>query len=160
MRYLTRDELLYINGRVLNDARLLLGQQKIRDMDLLEAAVGRPMQSVFGQDAYPTLREKAAVLLHSLARNHPFKDGNKRTATVGLLFMLAVNGLRVNWQPEQALQMILTLAQGQQTPAYFAQWLPLEEAGPPCPPDAEQDMATIERLMGEHRWLLDELDKR
>ena len=54
------------------------GKQKIRDIDLLLAAEQRPQSSAFGQDAYQTIEEKSAALLHSVARNHPFKDGNKR----------------------------------------------------------------------------------
>ncbi|WP_155769446.1 Fic family protein [Mycobacterium asiaticum] len=49
-------------------------------LGLLESAVLRPQATTFGDDAYPTTHEKAAALLHSLTRNHPFVDGNKRTA--------------------------------------------------------------------------------
>ena len=47
----------------------------VRDIGLLESAVHRPRASVFGQDAYPELQDKAAALLHSLARTHPLVDG-------------------------------------------------------------------------------------
>jgi death on curing protein len=57
-----------------------VGPDMLRDFGLLESAVLRPQATTFGDDAYPTLHEKAAALLHSLARNHPFVDGNKRTA--------------------------------------------------------------------------------
>jgi death-on-curing protein len=77
VRYLTIDELLRIN-------ELLMGEMNLRDRGLLEAAIARPQASAFSEDAYPTLLEKAAALLHSLLLNHPFVDGNKRTGTVGL----------------------------------------------------------------------------
>lgn len=58
----------------------LAGPNLLRDLGILQSAVFRPQTSAFGEDAYPTIHEKAAALLHSLARNHPFIDGNKRTA--------------------------------------------------------------------------------
>jgi death-on-curing family protein len=63
-----------------------------RDLGLIESAVGRPFHSAFGQDAYPTLVEKAAALFHSLIANHPFHDGNKRTAVLAFDIFLVANG--------------------------------------------------------------------
>jgi death on curing protein len=74
-RYLTVEQALRI-------ARTAVGGAiHVRDIGLLEAAVHRPRTSVLGQDAYPDLLSKAAAQLHSLARNHPLADGNKRTTT-------------------------------------------------------------------------------
>ena len=163
MRYLTIDELVYINEQVTQDSKIhtiVDGKRKVRDMGLLEAAVGRPMTTVFGEDAYPTPQEKAAALLHSLVRNHPFADGNKRTATVAALFMLQVNGLCVAWDAVQALAYLVEMAEGEREVSSFAAWLPTKS----CPPSPEQDAAAdiqlIQRLMEEHRWLLDELAKQ
>jgi death-on-curing family protein len=63
-----------------------------RDFNLLESAVARPFQSAFGEDAYPTILEKAVALFHSLNSNHPFHDGNKRTAIIALDDFLVGNG--------------------------------------------------------------------
>jgi death on curing protein len=63
-----------------------------RDLSLLESAVSRPFQTVFGNDAYPTILEKAVALFHSLVSNHPFHDGNKRTAVMALYAFLLANG--------------------------------------------------------------------
>jgi death-on-curing protein len=63
-----------------------------RDRRLIESAAARPFHSAFGQDAYPTLVEKAAVLFHSLIANHPFHDGNKRTAVLAFEIFLVANG--------------------------------------------------------------------
>ena len=106
MRYPTYSELIFINGRILDDPDIISGKKQVRDIDLLMAAEQRPQASAFGQDAYPTLREKAAVLLHSISRNHPFADGNKRTATIGALFLLAVNGEKVVWNQKAAVNRI------------------------------------------------------
>jgi death-on-curing protein len=64
----------------------------VRDWGLLEAALARPRASVFGADAYPNLHEKAAALLHSLARNHALVDGNKRLAWVATRLFYVFNG--------------------------------------------------------------------
>lgn len=160
LRYLTLDELVYINGTVLNNARILSGAQKIRDMGLLESALLRPQASAFGADAYPTLAEKVAALMHSITRNHPFTDGNKRTATVAGIFMSEANGYAVRWAQEDALKQILALAQGEHSLGQFAAWLPIQPLSPPMPPDAARDIAVINRILSEHRWLLDELAKR
>jgi death-on-curing protein len=85
--YLEADEIASINGKVLG------GNIALRDRGLLESAVMRPQASAFGEDAYPTLAEKGAALLHSLALNHPFVDGNKRTATLAMLTFLELNGV-------------------------------------------------------------------
>jgi death-on-curing protein len=63
-----------------------------RNKQLLESALGRPFQSAGGQDAYPTIIEKAAALFHSLIANHPFHNGNKRTAVLSMDAFLMGNG--------------------------------------------------------------------
>ena len=66
-------------------------------------AAARPASSAFGEDAFPTLPEKAAVLLHAIARNHPFADGNKRTAWVVARLFLALNGKKLTFDKWQNL---------------------------------------------------------
>lgn len=163
VRYLTLDELVYINENLPNIQQVhlaLYGKRRVRDMDLLAAAVGRPQQSVFGEDAYPSLREKTAAMLHSIVRNHPFADGNKRTGTVALLFMAAVNGHQTAWDAEDALERIVGLAEGTQDIEQFADWLKLQPTGALQPQDAEQDTALLNEIMKNHRWLLDALAQR
>jgi death-on-curing protein len=160
MRYLTLSELIYINGKVLNNDRIMSGKQKVRDLVLLEAAVARPAASAFGEDAYPTLREKTAALFHSIARNHPFTDGNKRTAAVAVIFMFAVNGFRITWDPAEALAMIVAVAENRRSMAELAAWFPITPAEAAPEPDSEQDMQRIDRITQDHRWLLDELNKQ
>ena len=161
-RYVSYSELIFINGRILNDPAIQAGKQKVRDIDLLLAAEQRPQSSAFGQDAYGTLAEKAVVLLHSLARNHPFKDGNKRSAVLAMLFMLEINGWGVRWEPAEALDKILDMAEGRCAWEAFAAWLPLVplDSAPVPEPDLDRDVARIDRLIAEHRWLLDELATR
>jgi death-on-curing protein len=161
MRYLTLDELIYINEQLPNRIhKILKGKQRVRDMMLLEAAVLRPSTSAFGQDAYPTPQEKAAALLHSIARNHPFADGNKRTAAIAAIFLLEINGLCVGWDAEDALLQIVTVAEGNLSVQDFAAWLPTKPCDSSPEPDADHDANTITRIIADHRWLLDELARR
>ncbi len=160
MRYLTCSELIYINGKVLNNARILDGKQQIRDLTLLDAAVARPAASAFGQDAYPTLNEKVAALFHSLARNHPFADGNKRTAAVAAVFMAQVNGQCVTWEASDALAVIVGAAEGQYDVARLARWFPLAPCAASPQADAQADMLAIARILEDQRWLLDELSRK
>jgi len=160
VRYLQADELVYINGKVLNNKKILRGELKIRDRERLEAAVARPASSAFGEDAYKTLQEKVSAMMHSVARNHPFTDGNKRTATMSTIFMLYVNGYDVDWLAEDALEIILQVAEGKMDMPEFAAWLPIKMGGTTHIPDSERDMQLIDNLIAQHQWLLDELAER
>jgi death-on-curing protein len=104
MRYLEAEEVLEINAMVMG------GRHVLRDLGLLESAVARPQASAFGADAYPDLVSKAAALLHSLVLNHAFVDGNKRTAALATVVFLDLNGCGVRWDQDEALDLILRLA--------------------------------------------------
>ena len=95
--YLTLDD-------VLAAAEAHLGYPaEVGDYGLLESATARPQATVFGEDAYPTIHEKAAALLQSLATNHALVDGNKRTAFVATALFYALNGLHVTGAAEDEL---------------------------------------------------------
>jgi death-on-curing protein len=88
------------------------GPVAVRDIGLLEAAVHRPRASVLGQDAYPDLLAKAAALLHSLARNHPLVDGNKRLAWLAAYVFLAKNGSELDAGDDAAYALVVGVADG------------------------------------------------
>jgi death-on-curing protein len=69
------------------------GMDGIADRNLLESAVAAPQASVFGQSPYADLIEVAAAYLFYLCRNHPFRDGNKRTAMTAAIVFLRLNGV-------------------------------------------------------------------
>nr|WP_204249385.1 type II toxin-antitoxin system death-on-curing family toxin [Frondihabitans sp. PAMC 28766] len=87
----------------------------VRDFGLLDAAVARPQSSVFGLDAYPDVWQKAAALLHSIARNHALVDGNKRTAWAAAWVFLGCNGvsLRVDFDVDAAYELMIEAAIGE-----------------------------------------------
>jgi death-on-curing protein len=76
-------------------------------MNLLESALSRPQASFGGQDLYESIFDKAAALMHSLLKNHPFIDGNKRTslATVGIFLKINGYNLPNNHKEEIAFTM-------------------------------------------------------
>jgi death-on-curing protein len=106
MIYLTLEELLYIAERT-------LGEVLVRDHGLLESALARPQTTVFGDDAYPRVEEKAAALLHSIARNHALVDGNKRLALAGTIASLGMNGWRLTLSNDEAYDLVMAVAAGE-----------------------------------------------
>ena len=107
MIYLTLPELVHIAERTLGDDVV------VRDHGLLESALARPQATVFGADAYGSVEEKAAALLHSLARNHALVDGNKRLALAAAIAFLGVNGRRLTFSNDQAYDLIIAVAAGE-----------------------------------------------
>ncbi|MGW4771446.1 type II toxin-antitoxin system death-on-curing family toxin [Nocardia sp. NPDC004278] len=104
IRYLTVHELLVI-ARAVNR-----GIDAIRDYGLLASAAARPSTKVFGVDPYPELFDKAAALLHSLARNRALIDGNKRTAFLAAALMLERNGVVLATRPDEQEPVMIAVA--------------------------------------------------
>ena len=89
-----------------------LGAGPVRDVGLLDSAMARARSSAFGDDAYPTLALKAAALLHSLARNHPLVDGNKRLAWLATVVFLDLNGQAPDLTDDAAFALVMEVSQG------------------------------------------------
>ena len=106
MIFLDLDDVLRVAERTLGDS------PQVRDIGLLESAVARPQSTVHGRDAYPTIHDKAAALVHSLTRNHALVDGNKRLALAGLIAFYGVNGLRLTLSNDDAYLLIVDIAEG------------------------------------------------
>lgn len=105
--YLLAEDIVRINAAE-------AGPGGLRDVGLVESACMRPQATAFGEDAYPSIWEKAAALLQSVARNHAFVGGSKRTA-----WMAAVTFLRANGHPldepldeDAAEEFVLAVATG------------------------------------------------
>ena len=104
VEYLILEDLLSLVRR--------LGVGPVRDVGLLDAAVVRPRSSAFGEDAYPTLKLKAAALMHSIVTNHALVDGNKRLGWLATLVFLDTNGETVELGDDDAFQLVLAVAEG------------------------------------------------
>lgn len=89
IHYLTAQQLLFIHARLIATTG---GEHGVRDLGLLQSAVARPQATFDRKDLYPDLFHKTAALMESLAQNHPFVDGNKRTAITAAALFLKGNG--------------------------------------------------------------------
>ncbi|NEC89680.1 type II toxin-antitoxin system death-on-curing family toxin [Streptomyces sp. SID12501] len=105
--YLSAEDVLDIAGLAVDDQQVV-----VRDAGLLESAVHRPSASMFGQEAYTDLFDKAAALLQSLAVNHPFLDGNKRTAWTSCVVFLALNDVQLRPDIDAAERLVIAVASG------------------------------------------------
>ncbi|MHA5049839.1 type II toxin-antitoxin system death-on-curing family toxin [Streptomyces sp. SD15] len=105
--YLSAEDVLAIAEQAVDDQTVV-----VRDAGLLESAVHRPSASMFGQEAYSDLFDKAAALLQSLAINHPFIDGNKRTAWVSCVVFLAMNEVQLRPDIDAAERLVIAVAAG------------------------------------------------
>lgn len=94
-----------------------LGVGPVRDLGLLDSAAHRPQTSLFGEDAYPDLDAKAAVLLESLTRNHALVDGNKRLAWVAVVVFYGLNSMVVVAPEDDAYDLVIGVATGEVAPA-------------------------------------------
>jgi death-on-curing protein len=83
----------------------------VKDPGLLEAALSRPKTTVFGEDAYPTLQMKAAAMMHSIIKNHPMIDGNKRTSWLLMVSFIWINGFQHNMNTETGFELTLGIAE-------------------------------------------------
>jgi death-on-curing protein len=110
--------LYYLTERDVMTALAATGQEvQLRDFGLLSAAVARARASAFGEEAYPDPWVKAAALLHSLTRNHPFLDGNKRAgwnAAWTFIEANAIGRLEGDFDVDAAERLILDVASGDQ----------------------------------------------
>jgi death-on-curing protein len=97
------------------------GSPGVRDIGLLESALARPMNLVaYGE---PDIAELAASYGVGIARNHPFVDGNKRTAFVSVELFLRLNGYRLVVDDAACVLTMLAVAAGEMDEATFAAWL-------------------------------------
>lgn len=92
-----------------------------RDRSLMLSALGAPMP-VFGEEVYPGLHEKAAVLVVAVARDHALLDGNKRTAWMVVTFFYAENGFDLV-DPGDAEDMMVAIGEGAVSVERVAVWL-------------------------------------
>jgi len=106
IEFLSVSDLLEITGGV-------VGELALRDRGLLASAAGRPQTIVFAEDAYPTFPDKAAALMHSLARNHALVDGNKRLAWAATRVFCLLNGRDLSYSVDEAEALVLAVACGE-----------------------------------------------
>ena len=120
MKYLGYQQCLAIYRRVMEATS---GSGALRDRGLLEAALARPRASFGGEDLYPTLFDKAAALCHSITKNHPFTDGNKRVAYESTKIFLLMNGYRIHGSEDEKFKFVISIAEGLLDVPEISVWL-------------------------------------
>ena len=100
------EQVLYLHERIIDRAG---GKQGVRDFTLMHSALERCKATFAGQDLYPTIFHKASALLHSMVMNHPFVDGNKRTAYQVMKRFLFINGHRVTATQSEIVRMCVAV---------------------------------------------------
>jgi death-on-curing protein len=120
MNYLGPEQVLFLHARLIEETG---GGHGLRDLAQLESAVSRPRATFGGQDLYPDLFAKAAALMDSLIRNHPFVDGNKRTGIAAAALFLVQNSYRLTATNAEVEAFVLRVVKGEPDVAEIAGWL-------------------------------------
>lgn len=121
-RYLSAEEVEMIN-RFLIKKYSPMEPTGVIDSKLLESAVGRPKQSLFGKDAYLTIYIKAAAFFESLTQNHPFYNGNKRTGYAAMKQFLWLNGYRLMADEKEAADFTVYVVVEKPSIEEIAKWI-------------------------------------
>lgn len=108
-RFLTLEDVLF-----LHDDRVTRygGTPGLRDVELLQSALGVPAATFSGAFLHDSVSHMAAAYLFHIAKNHPFLDGNKRTALAVAIAFLEVNGWSLDADPDELTETVLGVAEG------------------------------------------------
>ena len=117
--FLRFDEVIEMHRRLIE---LFGGSPELRDAGLLQSALAMPASTFAGNYLHPTLAEMGAAYLFHIACNHPFVDGNKRTAWVAARLFLRRNGRKLAFDEGEAVAFMRALAAGELSEEELAAW--------------------------------------
>ncbi len=120
MDSLTPQQLLFIHYRLIEATG---GAHGVRDLGALQAAAARPDATFDGDDLYPDIFAKAAALMESIITNHPFVDGNKRTAITAAGIFLARHGSPIETSHDELYRFTMAMATGKAKAKDAEDWL-------------------------------------
>ena len=121
MRFLTLAEALAIAQQITEiDAITLANASRI---DLLDSALHAPQANYGNTDFYPNFFDKAAVLCSRVSQNHALPDGNKRLSWMCLVIFCDMNGWQLHVEKNEAVQMMVELAEGAISEVQLARWI-------------------------------------
>jgi death on curing protein len=118
--FLTVGDVLQIH---IDQITLYGGEPSVRDEGLLESAIQMPLSSFDGALLHQDIFEMAAAYLYHIVRNHPFVDGNKRTGTVAAILFLEMNGIDIEADEFDVVDLVLSVVAGQTTKQQVAEFL-------------------------------------
>ena len=114
-------------GEVLEIHKILIerfgGSEGVRDQELLDSALNRPYQTFDGNELYPKPIDKAAAILESIVKNHPFVDGNKRTGYVLARLLMMNEQLDIQANQEQKYQLVISISKEELSFDQIKEWL-------------------------------------
>lgn len=99
------------------------GAEGVRDKELLDSALNRPYQTFDGKELCPSPIDKAAAIIESIVKNHPFADGNKRTGYVLARLLLMKDQLDIHADQEQKYQFVISISKGELSFDQIKAWL-------------------------------------
>lgn len=120
IRYLIPEQVLFLHSRLIEETG---GEHGVRDLTMLLSALGRPQATYDGNDLYADVFFKGAALMDSLIRNHPFIDGNKRSAITAAGLFLHLNGYALQVENDEMVRFTLACAQSQVPLDEMQKWL-------------------------------------
>ena len=120
MKTISLEQLLQIHALVADSTG---GSTGLRDLGRLEAAIATQTQNVFDEELYPSTVEKAAAIIRGIVADHPFVDGNKRTAMLAGLTLLEMNNLRFAAQSGEIEDFAVRIATDKLDVPAIASWL-------------------------------------
>jgi len=115
--FLTLDEVLALHE---DQIRRYGGSHGVRDIGLLESALGNAAATFDGEYLNQTIFEMAAAILYGICRNHPFVDGNKRASVAAALVFLEMNGVTVDADQSVFYDLVIGVAEGRASKAQIA----------------------------------------
>lgn len=107
MKRLTTEQILKLHSQLIMTTGGLDG---VRDKGLVDSSLSSAFEVYFGVERYPTIEEKAARLCYSLIKNHAFLDGNKRIAVFAMLVFLELNGIILDCEDDEIVDLGLGAA--------------------------------------------------
>ena len=116
----TIEELLFLHFKIIEDFG---GSHGVRNESRLASAIASPWQTAFGEELYPSIFEKAAVYIRSIIGDHPFIDGNKRTAITAGVLLLARHGVKLSAPPKDLEDFAVQVAVEHLDIPAIAAWL-------------------------------------
>jgi death on curing protein len=118
-QYLLPEQVLFLHSRLVEETG---GAHGVRDLGMLLSAFGHPQSTFDNQELTPDLFAKTAALMDSLVRNHPFVDGNKRTAIAAADIFLWINQVQLMVRNEEMVRFTLACAQSQLSISEMVEW--------------------------------------
>lgn len=119
MRYLDLEEVIYIYTEVIQRTN---GQPGLNDERLLESVLAKPLVTFEGEELYPDLFTKVAVLMYAIITTRPFVDGNKRTAVICAMFILRSNGYQIITSQDSLIELVTGASAGKYQVDQIVRW--------------------------------------